>query len=216
MYSSLLALVLTAGLMTGAAVPGNRLAEVNAALTPFPGDAAPDFTLTDANGFSHTLSDYTSAGNVVVLEWFDPQCPTVAKYREASNFMNDTEDAFLNDPVVWLAVDSAGPGRSGSDIDAINNFAIDNGMTVPVLLDSAGEVGRNYGVMSTPTIVVIAPDREVVYRGAPDASPVLNSRPAGTNFAKEAIIAALDNATPLITETVVHGCTVPYAAAEAY
>ena len=42
---------------------------------PEVGAKAPDFTLTDANGETHKLSDYE--GKIVVLEWTNPTCPFV-------------------------------------------------------------------------------------------------------------------------------------------
>ena len=38
---------------------------------PSVGSAAPDFSLTDANGNTHSLSQYK--GKTVVLEWFNPE-----------------------------------------------------------------------------------------------------------------------------------------------
>jgi hypothetical protein len=130
--------------------------------------------------------------------------------------MKDTEDAFTGDPVVWLAIDSSGPGRQGSDPRGINRFVRDHGMTAPVLMDSAGDVGRDYGVMVTPTVFVIAPDGTVLYSGAPDSSSAIDRWPQGENYVKSAVLAGLDNAVPLISATRPHGCTVPYANAETY
>ena len=42
------------------------------------GQAAPDFTATDATGKSHKLSDFK--GKHVVLEWTNPGCPFVVKH----------------------------------------------------------------------------------------------------------------------------------------
>lgn len=200
----------------GAAPVATNTVDAPRTINPMPGDSVPDFTLTDVNGNSYTLSDYTSAGNIVVLEWFNPDCPAVGKYRTVSNFMNDTADAYANEPVVWLAIDSSGPGRASSDPRRINSFIRETDMTAPVLLDTAGDVGRDFGVMLTPTIVVVSPNQQLIYRGAPDASTVFNTRPAGTNYTKEAIDAALDNAIPLITMSNPHGCIVPYASLETY
>jgi len=52
------------------------------ALEPPPvGSAAPDFSLPDAKGNSHSLSQYK--GKYVVLEWFNPECPFVKKHYTA-------------------------------------------------------------------------------------------------------------------------------------
>ncbi len=42
------------------------------------GETAPDFTLPDTFGRSHSLSDYS--GKTVVLEWINPDCPVVKKH----------------------------------------------------------------------------------------------------------------------------------------
>ena len=43
------------------------------ALEPPPvGSAAPDFSLADAKGQTHSLAQYK--GKYVVLEWFNPEC----------------------------------------------------------------------------------------------------------------------------------------------
>ena len=211
MLCSLLALLILAspaGAQTSST--GNDATRVSMT-NPLPGDTAPDFTLMDANGNSYTLSDYTDAGNVVVLEWFNPQCPAVAKYRANSNFMNDTAAAFESQPVVWLAIDSSAPGTASASPAEINAFATTHGMTAPVLLDSAGDVGRNYGVSATPTILVIAPDRTVAYSGAPDESMAQDSMPAGDNYIKEAVSAALSGLEPPTTATAVRGCAIPFS-----
>ena len=41
------------------------------------GQKAPDFSLTDTAGTSHSLADHLAAGNTVVLEWFNPGCSVV-------------------------------------------------------------------------------------------------------------------------------------------
>ena len=56
---------------------------VFAADAPPVGSAAPDFSLPDANGKAHSLSQYN--GKYVVLEWFNPQCPFVKKHYGSSN-----------------------------------------------------------------------------------------------------------------------------------
>jgi hypothetical protein len=61
-------------------------AAVFAADAPPVGSAAPDFSLPDANGKTHSLSQYK--GKYVVLEWFNPECPFVKKHYGSSNMQN--------------------------------------------------------------------------------------------------------------------------------
>src|SRR5258706_349244 len=87
-----------------------------------PGNSAPDFTLTDLKGASYSLSNLTKGGKTVVLEWFNPQCPIVQKFRANSTFMQDTAATFADKPVVWLAIDSSAPGKQGGDPKVIAGF----------------------------------------------------------------------------------------------
>ncbi|MCA9288506.1 MAG: redoxin domain-containing protein, partial [Phycisphaerales bacterium] len=87
------------------------------------GEAAPDFALYDLEGNRYQLSDFTENGQIVVLEWFNPECPFVVKHHERFSTMLDTYAYMLeNTPaieaegdasadeempgVVWLAINS--------------------------------------------------------------------------------------------------------------
>src|SRR5437868_13964905 len=59
---------------------------------PLPGDVAPNFALNDVDGGRHKLSDYLDAGNVVVLEWLNPECTFTQKYHANADFMSQTAD----------------------------------------------------------------------------------------------------------------------------
>jgi len=201
--ADLLALLMLA---TSAAAPGP--APDNGAM---PGGNAPDFTLKGLSGLSYTLSELNKSGKVVVLEWFNPQCPAVEKFRAKSTFMNDTWAAFEGKPVIWLAIDSAAAGEQGSDPKVIAHFSEEHHMAVPVLLDTAGTVGKAYGVKVTPTMLVIAPDGKIAYRGAPDPSPMTEHKPFGPNYVKEAVMAVLAGTAPQVTESKTRGCTIKYA-----
>jgi hypothetical protein len=48
-----------------------------AADSPAVGAGAPDISVTDSKGKTHSISQYK--GKTVVLEWFNPSCPFVAK-----------------------------------------------------------------------------------------------------------------------------------------
>src|SRR5262245_51285085 len=74
------------------------------------GSAAPDFSLRDTKGQSHSLSQYK--GKTVVLEWFNPECPFVKKHYGSDN-MQKLQKQFTDKGVVWLTIDSSSEGAEG-------------------------------------------------------------------------------------------------------
>src|SRR5882762_8446421 len=78
---------------------------------PAVGTAAPDFSLTDSKGKTHSLSQYK--GKYVVLEWFNPECPFVKKHYGGGNMQN-LQKEFTDKGVVWLTIDSNAPGTEGN------------------------------------------------------------------------------------------------------
>src|SRR3982074_2553854 len=82
-----------------------------AADVPPVGSAAPDFSAPDANGKTHSLSQYK--GKYVVLEWFNPECPFVKKHYGPGN-MQKLQEEYTSKGVVWLSIDSSAPGKEGS------------------------------------------------------------------------------------------------------
>ena len=61
------------------------------------GDKAPDFTLPATDGSSQTLSSF--AGKVVVLEWFNAECPFVRKHYDSKNMQGLQKDMAAKDVV---------------------------------------------------------------------------------------------------------------------
>src|SRR5207245_5642441 len=75
------------------------------------GSAAPDFSLTDAKGKTHSLAQYK--GKYVVLEWFNPECPFVKKHYGSGN-MQKLQEEYTSKGVAWLTIDSNAPGTEGN------------------------------------------------------------------------------------------------------
>src|SRR5215831_665478 len=76
---------------------------------------APDFTLTDSTGKSHSLSEFK--GKTVVLEWNNPECPFVMKHYESGNIPKQQAAATAGG-VVWLTI---GSGRTATEENAKQN-----------------------------------------------------------------------------------------------
>ena len=124
--------------------------EPSAEPTPKPEIAAPDFTLTDQYGNTHTLSDYQ--GKTVFLNFWATWCgpcksemPDIQKLYES--YGENSED------LVVLAV--ANPGGQDVSQEEIEQFLEDNGYTFPVLMDTTGMTLAYYGISAFPTTFMI-------------------------------------------------------------
>jgi hypothetical protein len=129
------------------------------------GKPAPDFRANDVNGRAVSLSDFP--GKTVVLEWNNPDCPTV-KQRYESGSMQQTQAAAAADGVIWLTINSSGPWMQGhmNGGQAKAYVAEQKARPTAYLLDPEGVVGKAYGAKATPHMYVINGAGTLVYRGA--------------------------------------------------
>lgn len=175
------------------------------------GKAAPDFTLTDTNGKSHTLSGHK--GNYVVLEWTNPECPFVKKHYDSGN-MQSLQKEFTGKGVVWLSINTSAQGKEGYVSPEMANEWIKQKESSPtaLLLDRGGKVGKLYGAKTTPQMFVINPEGVLIYQGAIDDNP--SPDPSTIAEAKNYVRAALDQSMSgqLVSDTTTksYGCSVKY------
>lgn len=178
-----------------------------AGLEDLVGKTAFEFTLTDTEGAEHTLSDYLNDGRIVVLEWFNPQCPIVKRHYGSASTMNDLVSKYADKDVVWLAINS-GSDRTG-DIK-LNEQARQNwSMAHPVLLDPTGDVGKAYGSKNTPTMYVIATDGTIAYGGGIDDDS-RGSKQTPFNYVEAAVDALLVGSNIETNYAKPYGCGVKY------
>jgi hypothetical protein len=170
------------------------------------GAPAPDFTLTDTDGKSVTLSD--QKGSTVVLEWFNPGCPFV-KYAHGSGPLKGLASTWSSKGVRWFAVNSGAPGKEGAGLETNKQAKSAWSMNYPILLDESGKVGHEYGATSTPTIVVIDSAGVVRYKGALDDAP-MGQGGAGRAYATDAITAVTKGDKVGVSSTKSYGCSVKY------
>jgi len=176
------------------------------------GSPAPDFTLPDLDGKSVHLSDFR--GKVVVLEWFNPECPFV-KASHTQGSLVRSPGMHLTEGAVWLAINSGAPGKQGAGPDKSRAGAEKFAMKYPILIDETGAVGKLYGAERTPHMYVVDAKGVLVYRGAIDNSPdgIGESPTDGklVNYVEEAVHAVLAGKPPAVAETKAYGCSVKYA-----
>lgn len=160
------------------------------------GSNAPAFSLKDLNDATHTLEQYR--GKVVVLEWFNPDCPAVIAHHKRAKTMKELAAKYRDREVVWLAINSGAPGKQGTGVERNARAVTEYEIEYPVLLDPTGATGRAYGAMVTPTMVVIDRDGKLVYRGAIDDK-------GQTNYVEQALEAVLGGQPVATPETRGYG-----------
>jgi peroxiredoxin len=202
-----LGLVAGAGLLAINAQPASAHAYAAADAAKV-GDAAPAFTLKDTDGKEVKLSDYK--GKIVVLEWFNPECPFVKKHHVTFDTMTKLAKDYKDKNVVWLAINSNAEGKQGSAATDNAKAKTDYKMDYPVLLDTKGETGKAYGAKTTPHMFVIDKEGKLVYAGAIDNDSSV-SKLGEKNYVKNAIdeISAGKKVTDATTTS--YGCAVKYA-----
>jgi cytochrome oxidase Cu insertion factor (SCO1/SenC/PrrC family) len=178
---------------------------------PVIGEAAPDFTVTDAAGKTQSLSAYK--GRTVVLEWNNPECPFVRKHYGAKNMQTQQADA-AKDGVVWLTVNSGAEGKQGH-LDAASAVAyVDKvgGKESAYLLDADGKVGHAYDAKTTPHLFVVDKNGVLRYMGGIDsiASTDVDDIPKATQYVKQALGELAAGKPVSVSTSEPYGCSVKY------
>ena len=171
------------------------------------GDVAPAFSLTDTDGKTVKLEDFK--GKIVVLEWFNPECPFIVKHHSVNKTFNDLYDQFNSKNVVFLAINSSAAGKEGSGKELNATKKTEYKMMYPILLDESGEVGHLYGATNTPQCFVIGTDGKLAYAGAIDNNTDVK-KAGDKNYVKMALdnVLASKAADPATTKP--YGCGVKY------
>ncbi len=201
---SSIAILFTALILIGSAAAEDRK-------KPEIGKKAPDFTLVDATGKKHTLSEYED--KFVVLEWLNHDCPFVVKHYATGN-MQMLQEKYRDKGVIWFSIISSAPGKQGYlEPDQAKVITREkNARPHAVLLDPDGKVGRAYDARVTPHMYIINPQGMLVYMGAIDDRPTANHGDVegARNFVSEALDLQLEGREVEVTMHQPYGCTVKY------
>ena len=175
------------------------------------GAAAPAFSVVDATGATRTLAEF--AGQNVILEWTNNGCPYVRKHYDAGNMQAVQREA-AERGWTWLQVISSAPGEQGylDGPGALARVQTEEATVTATLLDGDGVMGRAYGALNTPQMVMINGEGQIIYQGAIDDRP--SARPetleGATNYVRAAW-ADIDAGRPVQTaQTQPYGCGVKY------
>ena len=188
------------------------LAAPAAHAAPVVGQAAPAFTVKDADGKTRSLSEFK--GKTVVLEWTNAGCPYVQKHYKSGN-MQDLQKGASKDGVVWLTLISSAPGKQGyvSPTEAKTWKSSTGAGSTALLLDPAGQVGHAYEAKTTPHMYIVDKTGKLAYMGGIDDKP--SADPSTLKGAKNYVSAALsdiDAGRPVTTAvSKPYGCSIKYS-----
>ena len=181
-----------------------------AALAQTPGQAAPDFAVTDAAGKPVKLSDLR--GKYVVLEWTNPDCPFVRNQYNKQG-MQTQQKRWAGQDVVWVTINSTNRNHSEFKTpSAMSAWMKTQGGAPSVLaVDGESAVARMYGVKTTPEMYVVDPAGRVIYAGAIDDGRSTRHDPlAATNYVQAALTQAKAGQAVAQAATTPYGCSLKY------
>jgi len=111
-------------------------------MTPSTGTIAPDFTLLDQEGVSHTLSEHTGSR---VLLYFYPKDDTPGCTKQACMLRDALPDFSALDAIVF--------GISADSVKSHKKFAEKYGLPFMLLADEDHAVSERYGVWGTKNMM---------------------------------------------------------------
>jgi peroxiredoxin len=166
---------------------------------------APDFTLNSFDGNTISLSDYK--GKIVVLEWFNYECPFVLRHYGRKPTMIALANKYRDRNVVWFAINSTNHATPQANIE----FAKQRRLPYPILDDRSGTVGRAYGARTTPHMYVIDTRGSIAYQGAIDNDERGRKRQGVINYVDKALAELTAGKEVTNTDTMSYGHAVKYA-----
>jgi len=120
---------------------------------PKHGDPAPDFVFLTEDGQEYRLSDFQ--GRPVVLNFWATWCPPCRAEMPA---LDKAYQERKKEGLIIFAINEQ------EDREAVSQFRQSMGVSLPMLLDTQGIVGRTYLVQGLPTSFFIKPDGTVAIR----------------------------------------------------
>ena len=157
---------------------------------------APDFTLQDLEGISHSLSTYL--GKIVILNFWSAECPWSQRSDEKIiQYLPDWDSGIQYLPIA---------SNANERLELIHSVV--NTRQLPLMLhDPDHQVADLYRAVTTPHLYVIDAEGILRYQGA--FNDVTFRQPEPTiNYMYLAVDALRAGSSPDPAETLSYGCTI--------
>ena len=174
------------------------------------GQPAPDFTGTDINGKTVHLSYYK--GKLVILESYNQDCPYCHNHFK-TGAMQELQKEMTAKGIIWLMVNSVNPHNSShrTPEQARAEWTQYKMNATAWIDDGSGDIGRLYGMLTTPHMFVIDKSGVLVYDGAIDDQPDPFHDPhKAHNYVRDAVEKTLAGEKVAPAKTKPYGCAVKY------
>ncbi len=113
---------------------------------PYPGQQAPDFSLTDLDGNPIRLSDLW--GRPVILHFWATWCPVC---RQETPTLEAVHQRYRSRGITLLGINLR------ERLESVQEFARSFGLAFPILIDTDGSVAGRYQVTGIPTTLFVDP-----------------------------------------------------------
>lgn len=146
---------------------------VNAQITD--GSVAPDFTTTDIEGNTHSLSSYLNAGKTVILNISATWCGPCWNYKQTGALSDIYYSYGSNgsDEVVLLYVEGD-PATGLAELNGSGNTVGDWVSSTPFPIIDDAQIANDYQISYFPTVYRICPDGFVYEMGQLPNSGIIN------------------------------------------
>jgi peroxiredoxin len=119
------------------------------------GSLAEEFTLSDINGNSISLSDYKDKGNILLFFW-TTWCPFC---RDELKKLDSQAETLAADGIEVLTI------NVGESRHKVTRYFEAHPVSFKALLDTDTEVSNSYGIGGVPTFFLVDKNGKVIYSG---------------------------------------------------
>jgi len=185
---------------------------VNSTMRPL-GSLAPDFSLPSVvDGKTYDLASF--AGKKALLIIFAcKHCPYVVHVKdELAKLGND----YAKEDIAIVAISSNDAENYKEDApDKLKEFALEVGLSYPLLYDETQAVAKDYTAACTPDFFLFDANRKLSYRGQLDGSRPGNSVPVTGEDLRQAIDSVLSDQPVPADQKPSAGCNIKWKAGNA-